>query len=230
MPELGIVVQARMGSARLPGKVLVPIGDRPLLGHIIDRLRSMKKNAPFVIATTIEPQDEAIVEFCRAEGVPVFRGSESDVLERYYLCARQFDFENVVRLTADNPYFDVEELERLLDLFFRQKPDYADSFSTLPIGVGAEVFTFGALEKSYREGHAPHHREHVNEYMQENPQLFRRLTLQAPPTKRFPQVRLTVDRPEDLRRVRFIREQVKGPVTTEAAVTMALKFDEMERT
>jgi len=128
------------------------------------------------------------------------------VLDRYYQCACHYSFDHVVRLTADNPFTDIEELERLIGQHLAEGNDYTHSFGYMPLGVGAEMFSFAALEKSAREGHAPNHREHVNEYIQENPGIFRISLLEVSATKKQPGLRLTVDTQEDYLRACGIAE------------------------
>jgi spore coat polysaccharide biosynthesis protein SpsF len=194
---IGIVVQARMSSTRLPGKVLRPIAGRPLLDHVIGRLGMLRSDALPVVATTVEAKDNAVAEHCAWLPVQCFRGSEHDVLDRYVTCARKYAFDHIVRLTADNPFTDIDELDRLIDMHLADGNDYSHSFGVLPVGVGAEIFTRAALERSAEEGAAPHHREHVNEYVQENPQSFRIGVLAVAAEKRRPDVSLTVDTEDD---------------------------------
>lgn len=195
--RIGIVVQARMGSTRLPGKILRPIAGRPLLDHVIGRSKELQRDAVLVIATTVEARDDAVVEHCTSMAVECFRGSQHDVLDRYIACARSYALDHVVRLTADNPFTDIEELDRLIDMHLAERNDYSHSFGVMPVGVGAEIFTRAALERSADEGRAPNHREHVNEYVQENPQLFRIGQLDVATAKRRPDLSLTVDTEED---------------------------------
>lgn len=194
---LGVVIQARMGSTRLPGKVLRPIAGRPLLAHVLGRLQNLQHTAIVVVATSALPQDEPIVAWCSEHGVECFRGDELDVLNRYLRCAEAYGFDQIVRLTADNPFTDIEELDRLIHLHLEQGFDYTHSFGRMPLGVGAEIFTFQALQRSHIEGLEPHHREHVNEYMQEHPELFASGHLRVPSAKMNPELRLTVDTEED---------------------------------
>lgn len=208
-----------MGSTRLPGKVLMPIAGRPLLGHILDRLSGLRHEAGVVVATSDRPADDAVARYCASRGALCFRGSELDVLDRYYRCAEKHGFRHVVRLTADNPFVDVEELDNLLDLHLRTGSDFTHSLTSLPIGVGAEVFTFEALKESWELGRAPHHREHVDEYLLETrkPAV---LTTDEP--KRRPDVRLTVDTDEDYRRACSIAERSSTPdVTTVEAIALS---------
>lgn len=197
--SVGVIIQARMGSTRLPGKVLKPIAGKALLDHVLGRLSLLAYPVKVVVATSNLPQDDAIAQHCLSRSVAVFRGGETDVLDRYYQCARKNRFEHVVRLTADNPFTDVEELQRLIEQHLAQRNDYTHSFGIMPLGVGAEIFTFAALERSAKEGHAPNHREHVNEYIQENPDVFRIGVLEIPAAKRCPDLRLTVDTEDDYR-------------------------------
>jgi spore coat polysaccharide biosynthesis protein SpsF len=223
--KLGIIIQARMGSTRLPEKVLKPVGNRTLLGHIVERLRRLQATALTVCATSTEGRDDAVERFCRESGVACFRGSEQDVLDRYYRCAEEHGFTQVVRLTGDNPFPDMEELDRLISLHLTENADFSHSFRVLPIGVGAEIFTFDALQASWREGTAPHHREHVDEYLLENPGRFKTAELDAVPSKQRPEVRLTVDTEADYRRACHIAEHAcSDPVTTEEAILLAERY------
>ena len=112
--RVGVIIQARMGSTRLPGKVLKPIAGKALLDHVLGRLSMLAYPVKVVVATSDLPQDDVITQHCLTRGVSVYRGSETDVLDRYYQCARENRFEHIVRLTADNPFTDIEELQRLI--------------------------------------------------------------------------------------------------------------------
>jgi spore coat polysaccharide biosynthesis protein SpsF len=134
-------------------------------------------------------------------------------------CAAQFRFDPIVRLTADNPLTDVAELDRLIELHLESDADYTSSFRTLPIGIGAEIFSFNALARSHKEGLEPHHREHVNEYIQENPSKFRIQELHVAGAKARPNVRLTVDTESDYVRICDIFDRAQSqPITTEEAI------------
>jgi spore coat polysaccharide biosynthesis protein SpsF len=189
-----------MGSTRLPGKVLLPIGNRPLLTHIVMRLARLQNQAQVVIATSTASHDDAVADYCHQAGVSCFRGDEVDVLDRYYQCAVHYGFEHVVRLTGDNPFIDVEELDRLINMHLHSKVDYTSSIEHLPVGTGAEMFTFSALRQCHLYGQLAHHREHVNEYILENKDLFSTEHLRIPAGKQRPDVRLTIDTPDDYRR------------------------------
>jgi spore coat polysaccharide biosynthesis protein SpsF len=222
---IGTIIQTRMGSSRLPGKILQPIAGKPLLDHILGRLTGLRHGVHIVVATSEQRRDDVVASFCAERAVDCFRGSEDDVLGRYYKCARARGFEQVVRLTADNPFTDIAELDRLIQFHLEHGYDYSCSSESLPIGVGAEIFTFAALERSFREGNAQHYREHVNEYVLEHPELFRIGRLSVPKNKHRPDVRLTVDTQEDLDRARFVAAGATGSwITTEEAIALCSRF------
>lgn len=202
MKDVGIVIQARMGSSRLPGKVLMGIGSFTILDHILQRIQVIGFLQNTVIATSIKSQDDVISSNIYSHKVNNFRGSEDDVLSRYYACASWFGFKHVVRLTADNPFVDQEELLNLIGYHIAHGFDYTHSFGDMPVGVGAEVFSYTALRESYYRGKAKNHREHVNEYIHENCNKFKVGQLTVPNKKKAQDLRLTVDTADDLNRCR----------------------------
>ncbi|MFZ5862542.1 MAG: cytidylyltransferase domain-containing protein [Nitrospirota bacterium] len=215
--RVGMVVQARMGSTRLPGKVLMPLGGTTLLGWIVTRLRELPR--PLVVATSHQVQDDAIVRECERIDVACFRGSEHDVLDRYYQCARAHRFAHVIRLTGDNPCPDIEALRQLVDLHLVSGADYSHNFGELPVGMGAEIFSFGALEVSWRDGRAAHHREHVNEFILEHPSRFRIAKLDVCPDHTWKQLRLTIDTREDYQRIAgYLSDGVNEHIGREALI------------
>ena len=199
--KVGVILQARMGSMRLPGKVLKPLLGRPMLEWILIRLGRMKNVVETCVATSSAPGDRVLIDFLKENGIPYFVGSETDVLDRYYQCAKARKYAHVVRATADNPFVDPDAGDDLVDLHFTRKTDYANSFpeqgSGFPKGTGLEIFSFAALETSWRKGHAPHHREHVNEFILENLSQFKHCILEAGADKRAPNISLTVDLPDE---------------------------------
>ena len=223
--SLGVVIQARMGSTRLPGKVLRLIAGRPLLGHVIGRLTLLNHQVKVVVATSIHSQDDVISNWCKSIGVDCFRGNENDVLDRYLCCAQYYKFDRIVRLTADNPFTDIEELDKLIALHERNGLDYAHSFGSMPLGVGAEIFTYDALLLSHTDGHLSHHREHVNEYIHEHSELFRTGVLQVPAAKCAPSLRLTIDTEADwLRACKLANQSLDKWINTEKAIALCSQF------
>ncbi len=210
-----------MGSTRLPGKVMRLLNGKPLISHVVGRLIMLRNDAEIVVATGQGAEDEIIERWCRENNVKCFRGQEMDVLDRYYQCAKTYGFTDIVRLTADNPFTDVAELDRLIDVHRSGGYDYTHAFGHLPVGVGAEIFTFVALERSHREGLLPHHREHVNEYFVDRPELFLIGELDVSTAKTAPGLRLTVDTDDDLRRADALaRHAAEIWLTTEEAITL----------
>jgi len=224
--SLGVIIQARMGSKRLPGKVLKPFAGEPMLGYMLRRLTRLEHDAKIVIATSVENRDNVIESFCRERGVRCFRGDHENVLKRYYDCARHHGFARIIRLTADDPFFDVEEIDRLIDAQRETGADLIHSYPSLPYGVGAEIFTFKALAASVSETRDPFHLEHADEYILQNPGRFKIRILDVRPAKKKPKVRLTVDTPADYGRACFIAEH-KSPelLSTEDVVRLAVAYE-----
>jgi spore coat polysaccharide biosynthesis protein SpsF len=223
--SIGIIIQARMGSTRLPGKVLKTIGKKTLLEHILFRLEKLHHNAKSIVATSNLDKDDKIEVFSSKNNVLCFRGSEQNVLERYYKCAQENNFTHIVRLTADNPFIDIEELDNLIDLHIQSGADYSRSFTVLPKGVGAEIFSFHALESSYKYGTKENHKEHINEYIEENEDKFKISELKVNEEKNRPEISLTVDTPEDLKKACYIFENSNGPyITTKEAIDLCLQY------
>lgn len=223
---LGIILQARMGSSRLPGKILKDFGGKALLKCIDDRIALLKHEATFVIATSDLPQDDAVEEFCKQNNIECFRGSELNVLKRYYDCAKTYRFDDIVRMTGDNPFPDIEELDHLIAVHIQQKLDFSENFSVLPVGVGMEIMSFEALEKSLQGASLEKHFEHADEYILDNLDKFSHATVKVNADKNYPDVRLTVDTIEDYRKACYIIEKAQGEyVTTQLAIKLAREYD-----
>jgi spore coat polysaccharide biosynthesis protein SpsF len=209
------IIQARMRSSRLPGKVLLDVAGEPLLARIEERVRRIRGLSRLVIGTSDVDADDPIEELCAQRGWVCFRGSEDDVLDRYYQAAKHYQADHVVRVTADSPLICVEETERLIAFHLECKADYTHNLtvwgSGIPWGTSSEVFTFETLERSWREGLESHHREHVNEYVYEQSGRFRFKKVCAPPELRRPDLRLTIDAPEDLEMIRRIFGKLYRP-------------------
>lgn len=227
LKNIGVVIQARMGSIRLPGKVLMPIGPekKPLLQHILDRVERLKTPSTVVVATSDLKGDDVIAAFCQERNVECFRGCEENVLLRYVTCMRHYDFFHVLRMTGDNPFVDIEELDRLIVQHVEGEYDFSESFSQLPLGVGSEIFKNTALEKNLHLSSMPHHFEHVDEYILEHMQDFHVMHLAVPAAKNHPRIRLTVDTPEDFQRTNYIMENATNAyIDTEEAIRLCTQF------
>ena len=192
------IIQARMGSSRLPGKVMMLLAGRPALWHVHDRVSRCELIDAIVIATTEEPADQRIVDYCSREGWTVTRGSEQNVLERYHQAAAAHAADIVIRVTSDCPLIDPGTLTRLIKEFDPETMDYMSSnypTRSFPVGCDCEIMTFAALSKAEREATAAYDREHVTPYFYTNPDRFR-LSGLANSTNQS-DVRLTLDTRED---------------------------------
>lgn len=203
------IIQARTSSSRLPGKILLEIAGKPMLWHVIDRARRAH-TGPVVLATSDDPSDDPVAEFCEKEGVPCFRGSLTDLLARYYHAAVKHKADAVVRLTGDCPLLDPAVIKKTVDLFLTGKFDYVSNFEppTFPDGLDTEVFSFAALERGFYEAKLPSEREHVAPYFSKHPELFRLGNLAN--TEDQSAYRWTVDQPQDLSFVRAVYDAIQA--------------------
>jgi spore coat polysaccharide biosynthesis protein SpsF len=167
------IIQARMGSHRLPGKVLMPLAGKPVLWHVINRLKYSQKINVIVVATTGEKIDDAVVKLCEDNGVPYFRGSEDDVLDRYYQAAKMFNADPIVRITADCPAIDPYVVDEVVEGFLNGNYDIYGLSGEFPDGLDCTVFSFRALEDAWRNAELPSEREHVCPYMEGHPEKFK---------------------------------------------------------
>src|SRR5215470_8079514 len=192
------IVQARMGSTRLPNKVLKDLGGASVLDRVLHRLRRSRLIADIVVATTVEPRDNAIVEHCEQDAISVFRGSEEDVLDRYYRAAQQTHADIVIRITSDCPLIDPDVTDATIQAFLDQQADYCNNVRvrTYPRGLDTEVMTLEALERAWHEAEKPYEREHVTPYIYENPAKFKLHAIENGVD--YSHHRWTLDTPEDL--------------------------------
>jgi spore coat polysaccharide biosynthesis protein SpsF len=206
------IIQARMDSSRLPGKVLTDISGKPMLAHVIERAIAIKGVDDVLVATTINPEDAPITALASRSGALNFAGDTTDVLDRYYQAATRLEADAVVRLTADCPLLDPVLCEEILDQFAEGDWDYVSNVmpATFPDGLDTEVIAYRALKKSWEVAKLPSDREHVTTYIRTNPELFKVSNI-AQETN-LSHVRWTVDEPEDLE---FIRAVFKNLPETE---------------
>lgn len=202
------IVQARMGSTRLPGKILADIGGRPMLSRVVERARRAALLDGVLVATTTSADDDAVEWLCRECGYAVTRGHPTDVLDRYYQAARAEGADVVVRLTADCPVIDPTVIDQVVGAFLAADPpvDFAANRlpddRTFPIGLDTEVCSFAALAQAWSEAKEPYQREHVMPYLYEAPGRFRTLLICSP--RDLSHLRWTVDTAEDLELLRRI--------------------------
>jgi spore coat polysaccharide biosynthesis protein SpsF len=202
------IVQARMGSTRFFGKVLEDIEGRPMLWQVINRLRHSRLLHDIVIATSVNHYDDRIEEFCRTGGIYYFRGSEDDVLQRYYHAARKFGADLIVRVTSDCPLIDPNVVDSVISTYLKKRENYDYASNTIkrtyPQGLDAEVFPYAILERCYQEATKGYEREHVTPYIYEHPDIFMLLNVEN--AQDLSHLRWTVDEESDLR---FVREIYK---------------------
>lgn len=207
MMHISVIIQARMGSTRLPGKVLKDISGQPVLWHVINRIKKSKYISKIIVATTENKEDNEIYEYCNQKHIDVFRGSSDDVLDRYYKCAKRFDCKNIVRITADCPLHDAVVVDKVIEVYLGGNYDYAsNTFKyTYPDGLDTEVFSFKVLEEAWKNAKLSSEREHVTPYIRKNNE-YKKLNVLA--DKKYPIYRLTLDYDEDYNFIKSIYEGI----------------------
>ena len=211
---IGCIIQARMGSTRLPGKVLMEVIEgKPVLYYVINQLKYCKSFEKLIIATTTLPEDDKIVQFCIDNNVNYFRGDSKNVLERHYRCAEKFSLSTVIRMPADKPLLDPEIVDKVVEAFNSNSYDYVTNFlpSTYPSGTEVEVLSFNALKIAYEKAILPSEKEHVTNYIYDHKDDFRIFNVVN--SENLSNFRWAVDRIEDLRLVREIVSNIhKSPI------------------
>lgn len=195
MLKVGIIIQARMGATRLPGKVMKNLAGRPDLWWVAQRCKKSQLAGKVIVATSREKEDDVIYNFCQNEKINVFRGSLTNVLERYYECAKKYQLDIIVRVTADCPLIDTIIIDESIKLFLKTKVDYVSNCLNriFPRGLDCEVFSFLALERAYHEAKTAEEKEHTTSYIVKN---CRTLSYTVP-KEYHGQYRLTIDEEED---------------------------------
>lgn len=191
------IIQARMGATRLPGKVAKRIVGIPMLEHMLRREKMSRTLDELVVATTNKSEDDAVEAMAKICGVSVYRGSEHDVLDRYYQAAKEAKADIVVRVTGDCPLHYSDLIDETVEHFLAAKVDYGRSPSNYPEGLDTEVFTFAALERAWREAKLPSEREHVTPYLYTHPELFVCDSEWTPARGEFQGMHWSVDTPQD---------------------------------
>lgn len=217
-----VVLQARFASTRLPGKALAPIAGRTILSRCLTRLR-MARAGKVLLATTANREDDALAAVATADGIPVFRGPEHDVLHRTLLAARQMGATHVIRATADNPAVDVNAARRVLNVLLSSGVDYATEYG-LPVGAAVEAMTTIALAKADALAVRDDDREHVT-LMMKRDRLFNAIAVPAPPRLCRPDLRFTVDTLQDLSYMRGVLTCADGG-TREPSLTAVIRAAE----
>ena len=196
-----------MNSTRLQGKVLLKLDEFSVLDYVISQVRASKNIGKIIIATTQENSDNVIVEYAKKNGLPYFRGDENDVLDRYYKCAKELKCKNIVRITSDCPLIDPQIVDKVIERFFSGNYDYATNtlIRTFPMGTDVEVFSFSALERTWKNAQLPSEREHVTPYLR-NKGNFKIINVEN--DKNISNLRLAVDRIEDFELIKEILKNI----------------------
>ena len=227
------IIQARMGSTRLPGKVLRKICGKPMLKLLVERVENAKLIDQVVIATTTKTEDDEIENVCKNNKIKYYRGQEDDVLDRYYNACRQnevADDDGVVRVTGDCPLIDPEIIDRVISLYADKKVDYASNINppTFPDGMDVEVIKFSSLKKAWEEANLKSEREHVTPYIRKHTDIFTHVNLENDID--LTKMRLTVDNQEDFEVIEFVFNRLykdKGIFSINEVYSLMNKNSEM---
>lgn len=192
-----LIMQTRMGSTRLPGKVMKELAGHPVVWHDLERIRRAKRVDTIILATTTNSEDDALETYCAKQNINCFRGSSDDVLARFYGAAQEFGGDVFVRVTSDCPLIDPVIIDMVIDGLGAH--DYVTNVfdRKFPRGMDTEVFTRASLERAYKEATAPFDREHVTPFIREPQNGFDLANIDMPEAYHFPQFRLTLDTPQD---------------------------------
>jgi spore coat polysaccharide biosynthesis protein SpsF (cytidylyltransferase family) len=204
------IIQARMDSTRLPKKVMMDILGRPMIEWVVKRVGMATLLDDIVVATTINAPDNVLVEWCKNHGIKFFRGSESDVLSRFFYCAQENKADIIVRITADDPLKDSSIIDEAISLLLSSTADYCSNTinPTYPEGLDVEVFTYGALKKSFTQAQLESEREHVTPFIWKNKDKFEIAEIKL--EQNLSAWRWTVDNSEDLEFIRLLLESAGG--------------------
>lgn len=205
-----VIIQARLGSTRLPGKVLKSLCGKPILWHVWNRLTYSKNVDEIIIATTDQSEDDLIESFCRENSIPFFRGSTNDVLNRYYETAKNFRASTIIRVTSDCPLIDPIIIDQIITSYRNEKADYMSNvlIRSFPRGLDVEIFSFELLERADKEAALEYEREHVTPFIYNKPELFALKNFVNSEDLSFH--RWTVDTEDDFRLIEIIYKSLYG--------------------
>lgn len=201
-------IEARMTSSRLPGKVLLPALGKPMLEHLVNRLERVPSLDAIVLATTVNAQDNVLIETAKRLGISFYRGSELDVMERVVGAGDSVAADLLVEITADCPLIDPNIIERHIQIFQKNQYDYVSNVEvrSYPIGMDTQVYRLDTLKKSFRMTQDRLDHEHVTRHIRQNPQLFKQHHVVAEPKDTWPELALTLDEPKDYELIKRVLE------------------------
>ena len=210
------IIQARMGSERLPGKVMMKISKKPMLYFVINQIKQCKQIDKIIVATTTLSEDDVIYDYVKSLKIDTFRGNPSDVLDRYFQCAKKNKIKKILRITADDPLvdpnivsqcitkFESDDYDYISNTIKKNKKEWIFDSNGFPIGIAMEIFNFDALERAWKIAKKQSDREHVTPIMINNPNLFKLNNIKS--NENFSNFRVTVDYKEDFLVVKKIIE------------------------
>ena len=204
-----LVIQARTGSTRFPHKVLKLIQNKPMIWHVINRVKKIPKIDNIILATTKKKSDLILTKIAKKSDIDYFQGETNNVLSRYFQCAKYFDADIIIRITSDCPLIDPKLIENMLNYYLKHNYDYLSNTlkPTYPDGLDVEIFSFNALEKAFSLAQWKSEIEHVTPYIKKNPKIFKLYNFEN--SKNLSNMRMTVDEPPDLKLVRSIYQKLK---------------------
>ncbi len=211
--KIACIIEARMNSSRLPGKILKEILGKPMLVHLIERLKDVQNCDEIIVATTNTSLDDKTEEVVKGQGVTCFRGDEDNVTKRVIEAAKSREVDVVVQLTGDNPLADPEIVEQVINMYASNNFDYVsnDLIRSYPIGMNTRMFSLDTLLRAFEISHSPYEQEHTTMSILKNKELFRCCNLYAPRGLCFPELQLTVDEPDDFELITKIFEALYNP-------------------
>ena len=200
------IVQARVSSSRLPGKVIKPILGKPMILHELERVQRSKHIDKIVLATSRDKSDDILADVVAASGIDVYRGSLEDVLDRYYQCAKQYQPEHVVRITGDCPVIDWRIVDAVIEKHLAEGNEYTSLSEDYPDGLDTEVMVFDAMEQAWKMANRASEREHVTLYIRNRADIFQCGQMMCP--QKLNQMRWTVDEPQDFAFIQKVYEKL----------------------
>ena len=232
MSDFTVITQARMKSTRLPDKVMMKVKGKPLLYYHLERVKLARNVTDIIVATSRNDADDEIYDFCEKYGVTCFRGSEDDVLDRFYQTAKEYKLENIIRLTADCPLIDYRIIDDMITEFCSKNIDYLSNTlkPTFPDGMDVCIFTYRVLETAWQQAELPSEREHVIPYIAKNSTYNGKSLFSSDNFEfkiDFSHVRLTVDEKEDFDLIKFLIEHSSIESSWLEYVSILLKYPQL---
>jgi len=199
MSKFAAIIEARMNSSRLPGKILYKSCGKPLLEHLINRVKNVKKINKIILATTLNPEDDILIKFAKKNKILYYRGSEQNVKKRVLDAATKYKVKNIVGITSDCPIIDINLIYQVINTFEIHKVDFVSNcdFRSYPDGMDVAVYKYQALKKSYNLTKSTYYREHVTLFIKHNKKIFSQINIFAPENVNYPKLGLTLDEYKD---------------------------------